>query len=61
MTWNLVTALHTIQIDEAPGTTVIVVVARLAGDATELLQSHRWMAVPAAATLGRQQMAALSG
>jgi hypothetical protein len=39
----------------------IVVLARLAGDATELLQSHRWMAVPAAATLGRQQMAALSG
>jgi hypothetical protein len=27
------------------------VLARLAGDATELVQSHRWTAVPAAATL----------
>jgi hypothetical protein len=38
----------------------IAVLARLAGDAAELVQSHRWMAVPAA-TLGRQQTAAPSG
>jgi len=39
----------------------IAVLARLAGDATELVQSRRWMAVPAAVALSRQQMAALSG
>jgi hypothetical protein len=38
----------------------VAVLARLAGDATELVQSHRWMAVPAA-NLGGQQMAAPSG
>jgi hypothetical protein len=38
----------------------MAVLALLAGDATELVQSRRWMAMPAA-TLGRQQMAALSG
>ena len=38
----------------------IAVLARLAGDATQSVQTHRWIAVPAA-TLGRQQMAAPSG
>jgi hypothetical protein len=38
----------------------VAVLARLARDTTELVQSRRRVAVPAA-TLGRQQMAALSG